>query len=136
MAIIKSINLHNQLYDIGLSPEQSLKALSSALAQIGCSTDQMTQALRNISNLMAQMSWASDEITAIKDSLADMRYGTENADASLQCQIDVVNTKLSELRPDTDAKTENPNQKSDLEIFNRIVPSEEFLKLEDNMFLS
>ena len=42
MAIIKSINLHNQLYDIGLSPEQSLKALSSALAQIGCSTDQMT----------------------------------------------------------------------------------------------
>ena len=136
MALIKSINLHDQLYDIGLNPEQSLKALSSALAQIGCTTDQMTQALRNISNLMSQMSWASDEITAIKDSLSDMRYDTESADASLQCQIDVVNMKLSELRPDTDAKTENPNQKSDLEIFDWIIPSEEFLKLEGNMFIN
>ena len=136
MALIKSINLHDQLYDIGLNSEQSLKALSSALAQIGCTTDQMTQALRNISNLMSQMSWASDEITAIKDSLADMRYDTESADASLQCQIDVVNTKLNELRPDTDAKTENPNQKSDLEIFDWIIPSEEFLKLEGNMFIN
>ena len=136
MALIKSINLHNQLYDIGLNPEQSLKALSSALAQIGCTTDQMTQALRDISDLMGRMSWASDEITAIKDSLADMRYDTESADASLQCQIDVVNMKLDELRPDTDAKTENPNQKSDLEIFDWIIPSEEFLKLEGNMFLN
>lgn len=136
MALIKSVNLHNQLYDIGLNPEQSLKALSSALAQIGCTTDQMTEALRNISNLIAQMNWASDEITAIKDSLADMRYDTESADASLQCQIDVVNTKLNELRPDTDAKTENPNQKSDLEIFDWIIPSEEFLKLEGNMFIN
>ena len=136
MALIKSINLHNQLYDIGLNPEQSLKALSSALAQIGCTTDQMTEALRNISDLMGRMSWASDEITAIKDSLADMRYDTESADASLQCQIDAVNIKLGELRPDTDAKTENPNQKSDLEIFDWIIPSEEFLKLEGNMFIN
>lgn len=136
MALIKSVNLHNQLYDIGLNPEQSLKALSSALAQIGCTTDQMTQALRNISNLIGQMNWASDEITAIKDSLADMRYNTESADASLQCQIDVVNMKLDELRPDTDAKTENPNQKSDLEIFDWIIPSGEFLKLEGNMFIN
>ena len=136
MAIIKSIDLHNQLYDIGLNPAQSLKALSSALAQIGCTTDQMTQALRNISDLMGRMNWASDEITAIKDSLADMRYDAESADASLQCQIDVVNTKLNELRPDTNAKTENPNQKSDLEIFDWIIPSEEFLKLEGNMFIN
>ena len=85
---------------------------------------------------MGRMSWASDEITAIKDSLADMRYDTESADASLQCQIDVVNMKLDELRPDTDAKTENPNQKSDLEIFDWIIPSEEFLKLEGNMFIN
>lgn len=85
---------------------------------------------------MAQISWASDEITAIKDSLADMRNDTESADASLQCQIDVVNMKLDELRPDTDAKTENPNQKSDLEIFDWIIPSKEFLKLEGNMFIN
>ena len=91
--------------------QDGLISLSSALAQVGCTTDQMTEALRNISDLIAQMTWASDEITAIKDSLEDMRYDIECADAGLQCQIDVVNMKIDELRPATNAKTENPNQK-------------------------
>ena len=43
---------------------------------------------------------------------------------------------LNELRPDTAPTTENPNQKDDLEIFNRIVPSEDFLRLEGNMFIN
>lgn len=77
------------------------------------------------------MTWASDEITAIKDSLSDMRYDMECQDARLQCQIDVLDMKLDELRPATDEKIENPNQKSGLEISNRIVPSEEFLILGD-----
>ena len=111
--------------------QNGLIGLSSALAQVGCTTDQMTEALRNISDLIAQMTWASDEITAIKDSLSDIRYDMECQDARLQCQIDVLDMKLSELRPATDEKTENPNQKSGLEISNRIVPSEEFLILGD-----
>lgn len=111
--------------------QNSLIGLSSALAQVGCTTDQMTEALRNISDLIAQMTWASDEITAIKDSLSDMRYDMERQDASLQCQIDVLNMELDELRPATDEKTENPKQKSDLEIFSRIEPSTEFLILGD-----
>lgn len=111
--------------------QNGLIGLSSALAQVGCTTDQMTEALRNISDLIAQMTWASDEITAIKDSLSDMRYDMECQDARLQCQIDVLDMKLNELRPATDEKTENPNQKSGLEISNRIVPSEEFLILGD-----
>ena len=109
--------------------QNGLIGLSSALAQVGCTTDQMTEALRNISDLIAQMTWASDEITAIKDSLSDMRYDMERQDASLQCQIDVLNMELDELRPATDEKTENPKQKSDLEISSQIVPSEEFLIL-------
>ena len=111
--------------------QDGLIHLSSALAQVGCTTDQMTEALRNISDLIAQMTWASDEITAIKDSLSDMRYDMECQDARLQCQIDVLDMELDELRPATDAKTENPKQKSDLEISNRIIPSEEFLILGD-----
>ena len=129
--------------------QDSLIHLSSALARVGCTTDQMTEALRNISDLLSRMNWASDEITAIKDSLEDMRYDIECADAGLQCQIDVVNMKIDELRPATNAKTENPNQKSDLEISSQIVLSEEFLILggigwsddiikldETNMFLN
>ena len=110
--------------------QDGLTTLSSALAQVGCTTDQMTEALRNISDLLSRMNWASDEITAIKDSLEDMRYDIECADANLQCQIDVVNMKIDELRPATNAKTENPNQKSGLEISSQIVTSEEFLILE------
>ena len=78
--------------------QNGLISLSSALAQVGCTTDQMTEALRNISDLIAQMAWASDEITAIKDSLSDMRYDMECQDASLQCQIDVLDMKLETER--------------------------------------
>jgi hypothetical protein len=99
----------------------------------------MTEALRNISDLIAQMTWASDEITAIKDSLSDMRYDMERQDASLQCQIDVLNMELDELRPATDEKTENPKQKSDLEIFSRIEENpyvSSFIDLDSEAFLN
>lgn len=95
-------------------------SLSSVVAQVGCTADQMTEALKKLSYLMNQMDWATTEITAIKDSLADMRYDMERQDASLQCQIDALDMKLGELRPATDEKTENPKQKSDLEIFSQI----------------
>lgn len=119
--------------------QNGLIGLSSALAQVGCTTDQMTEALRNISDLIAQMTWASDEITAIKDSLSDMRYDMECQDASLQCQIDVLDMKLDELRPATDEKTENPKQKSDLEIFSRIEENpyvSSFIDLDSEAFLN
>lgn len=119
--------------------QNGLIGLSSALAQVGCTTDQMTEALRNISDLIAQMTWASDEITAIKDSLSDMRYDMERQDASLQCQIDVLNMELDELRPATDEKTENPKQKSDLEIFSRIEENpcvSSFIDLDSEAFLN
>ena len=119
--------------------QNGLIGLSSALAQVGCTTDQMTEALRNISDLIAQMTWASDEITAIKDSLSDMRYDMECQDARLQCQIDVLDMKLDELRPATDEKTENPKQKSDLEIFSRIEENpyvSSFIDLDSEAFLN
>ena len=119
--------------------QDALINLSSALAQVGCTADQMTEALRNISDLMAQVAWASDEITAIKDSLSDMRYDMECQDASLQCQIDVLDMKLDELRPATDEKTENPKQKSDLEIFSRIEENpyvSSFIDLDSEGFLN
>jgi ABC-type transporter Mla subunit MlaD len=111
-------------------------SLSSVVAQVGCTADQITEALKNLADLMKRMNWAATEITAIKDDLADLRYDCEGRDGNLSARIDLCEYHLSELRPATDAKTENPKQKSDLEIFNRIVPSEEFLKLEGNMFLN
>lgn len=106
-------------------------SLSSVVAQVGCTADQMTEALKKLSYLMNQVDWATTEITAIKDSLEDMRYDIERQDAGLQCQIDLVDMKLNELRPATDTKTENPKQKSDLEILSQIEPSTAFLILGD-----
>ena len=105
------------------------------MAQVGCTTDQMTEALKELADLMKRMDWATTEITAIKDDLADLRYDCEGKDCKLSARIDLCEYHLNELRPATDAKTENPKQKSDLEIFSWIVPSEDFLKLEDNIFL-
>lgn len=106
-------------------------SLSSVVAQVGCTTQQMTEALRKLSELMQQMDWATTEITAIKDDLADLHYDCEGRDGNLSARIDLCELELSELRSVTDAKTENPNQKSGLEISNRIVPSEDFLILGD-----
>lgn len=106
-------------------------SLSSVVAQVGCTTQQMTEALRKLSELMQQMDWATTEITAIKDDLADLHYDCEGRDGNLSARIDLCEFELSELRSATDAKTENPNQKSGLEISNRIVPSEDFLILGD-----
>lgn len=38
-----------------------------------------------------------------------------------------INDLQDKLRSVSDATTENPNQKDDLEIFDRIVPTEEFV---------
>ena len=101
------------------------------MAQVGCTADQMTKALKDLADLMKRMDWATTEITAIKDDLADLHYDCEGRDGCLSARIDLCEYQLNELRPATDAKTENPNQKSGLEISNRIIPSEEFLILGD-----
>lgn len=105
------------------------------MAQVGCTTDQITDILKDLANLMKRMDWATTEITAIKDDLADLHYDCEGRDGNLSARIDLCEYYLNELRPATDTKTENPKQKSDLEIFSWIEPSTEFLKLEGNIFL-
>ena len=70
----------------------------------------MTEALRKLSELMQQMNWATTEITAIKDSMSDLRYDVDCADAINSTRTDSVEMKIDELRSALDAKTENPNQ--------------------------
>ena len=91
--------------------EDSLMYIADTVATIGITTDEATEAISKLSQLMRDMECAN-------------------------ARIDWLEDRLSQLESAPDAKTENPNQKSDLEIFSRIVPSEEFLKLEGNMFLN
>ena len=67
--------------------------------------------------------------TTISDSITEQL--SELATNIIQLQKDI-----DQLRSALDAMTVKPKQKDDLEISNRIVLSEDFLKLEDNMFIS
>ena len=90
--------------------DNSITYIADAITAIGVTTDEATEAISKLAQLMKDMQCANARIHWLED-------------------------RISQLESVPDAKTENPNQKSDLEIFNRIVPSEEFLKLEGNMFL-
>ena len=135
MPVLQQMKLNDIMLNLP-SVSDTAVSLSSVVAQVGCTADQMIEALKELADLMKRMDWAATEITAIKDDLADLRYGCEGRDGNLSARIDLCEYQLSDLRPATDAKTENPKQKSDLEIFSWIVPSEDFLKIEDNMFLN
>ena len=80
------------------------------MVEFGCSLNEITEAVKKMADLMSAID-------------------------CVKARIDHVEYKLSQLEPAPDAKTENPKRKSDLEIFSRIEPSTEFLKLEDNIFL-
>ena len=91
--------------------ENSLTCIADAVGTISATTDEMIEAMSKLAQLMKDMECANARINCLED-------------------------RISQLEPVPDIKTENPNQKSDLEIFNRIIPSVEFLKLEGNMFLN
>lgn len=135
MSALQQIKLNDIMLNLP-SVSDTAVSLSSVVAQVGCTADQMTKALRDLADLMKQMDWATTEITAIKDDLADLHYDCEGRDGNLSARIDLCEYQLNELRSALDAKPENPKQKSDLEIFSWIVPSDEFLKMEGNMFLN
>ena len=128
MPVLRQIKLNDIAFDLP-SVSDTAVSLSSVVAQVGCTADQMTEALRKISELMKQMDWATTEITAIKNSMSDLKYDIECADAACNARTDLVELQVNELRSVLDAKTENPNRKGGLEISNRIVPSEDFLIL-------
>lgn len=96
------------------------RQLGEVMANYGISAEETGRALKQLSDLLAGIQWAHTEITAIKDSLDDLRYICDSHEHDLICRTDALEVKLSNLRSALDEKTENPKQKSDLEIFNRI----------------
>ena len=67
--------------------------------------------------------------TTISDSITEQLL-------ELATNITQLQHDMDQLRSALDAMTVKPKQKDDLEISNRIILSEDFLKLEDNMFIS
>ena len=107
----------------------SLQELAHALGQVGISMRDAAEAIRRMNEVFSRLDYYGNEITTIKDNLHDLRYETENIQSGLDCRTAVLEMEISDLRSAMDAKTENPNQKGDLEIFSQIVWDEKILKI-------
>ena len=122
MPQINSIVINGTHYDLPTASQFSsqLQDLGKAMQSMGISAYEMTNAIKRMNEVLSRLEYHSDEITAIKDDLHDLRYETENIQNGLDCRTAVLEMELSDLRSAMDAKTENPNQKGDLEIFSQI----------------
>lgn len=115
------------------------RQLGEVMANYGISAEEAGRALKQLSDRLAEIQWAHTEITAIKDSLDDLRYTCDSHEHDLICRTDALEVKLDDLRSALNEKTENPKQKDDLEIFNRIeenpfLPG--FIDLDSEAFLN
>lgn len=122
MAQLHSITINGMTYDLPNMDQFSnqLQSLAQVISATGVTAYEMTQAIKRMNEVLSRLEYHSSEITAIKDDLHDLRYECENRDAALQASIDIDEIKINDLRSALDAKTENPNQKGDLEIFSQI----------------
>ncbi len=124
MAQLRSIAINDIKYDVpGLSTQQfssQLQDLGHAMQSMGITAYQLVNTIARLNEALTRLEYHSDEITAIKDNLHDLRYETENIQNGLDNRTAVLEMEINGLRSAMDAKTENPNQKSDLEIFSQI----------------
>lgn len=124
MAILNSIMINGTKYDLpGSSTQQfssQLQDLGHAMQSMGITAYELVSTITRLNEALTRLEYHSDEITAIKDDLHDLRYETENIQSGLDCRTAVLEMEISDLRSAMDAKTENPNQKGDLEIFSQI----------------
>ena len=111
-------------YDLSSSSAQKfssqLQDLGHAMQSMGITAYELVNTIARLNEALSRLEYHSDEITAIKDDLHDLRYETENIQSGLDNRTAVLEMEISDLRSAMDAKTENPNQKGDLEIFSQI----------------
>ena len=122
MAQLHSIAVNGAVYELPNMKQFSsqLESLAQAMSATGVTAYQMTEAIKRMSEVLSRLEYHSNEITAIKDNLHDLQTETENIRCGLDGRTAVLEMELSDLRSAMDAKTENPNQKGDLEIFSQI----------------
>lgn len=87
-----------------------------------------------------------DRVDTLTCDIASTSTTLSDSFRVLECRVDELERTISDavaniialqdaIQPVPDAPTENPKQKSDLEIFPQIEWDEDFLKLNNNMFL-
>ena len=122
MSQLHSIAVNGTVYELPSMNQFSsqLQDLARAISSVGVSAYDAAQALRRMNEVLGRLEYMENEVTTIKDSLHDLKYETEEIQQGLDCRTAILEMELSNLRSAMDAKTENPNQKGDLEIFSQI----------------
>ena len=122
MSQLYSIAVNDTVYELPSMNQFSsqLQDLARAMSSVGVSAYDAAQALRRMNEVLGRLEYMENEVTAIKDSLHDLKYETEGIQQGLDCRTAVIEMELNDLRSAMDEKTENPNQKGDLEIFSQI----------------
>ena len=122
MPQLHSIAVNGAVYELPSMNQFSsqLQDLARAMSSVGVSAYDAAQALRRMNEVLGRLEYMENEVTAIKDSLHDLKYETEGIQQGLDGRTAVLEMEISDLRSAMDAKTENPNQKGDLEIFSQI----------------
>ena len=122
MSQLHSIAVNGTVYELPSMNQFSsqLQDLARAISSVGVSAYDAAQALRRMNEVLGRLEYMENEVTTIKDSLHDLKYETEEIQQGLDCRTAILEMELSDLRSAMDAKTENPNQKGDLENFSQI----------------
>lgn len=111
-----------------------------ALASFGLNADQAAEAIARVSEALSRL----DIIESVIDCGIESKVGRvevetdllKNRSNRIERDVFLLREDLNDIRSALDAKTEKPNQNSDLEIFNQIVWDEHFLKFgPSNIFL-
>ena len=133
MLQLRSITVNGTVYEMPTPTmsqfSEQVQSLAQAMANTGVTAHEMTNAIMRMNEVLSRLEYHANEITTIKDDLHDLRYETENIQSGLDCRTAVLEMEINDLRSAMDAKTENPNQKGDLEISSQIVWDEEILKI-------
>lgn len=139
MPQIYSIAVNDTVYELPPINQISskLQALEETMSSTGVTACEMADATKRMSEVLYNLEYHSNEITAIKDSLHNLRCETERIQQKLDYHIATSEIELNDLRSALEEKTETSNQKGDLEIFSQIEWDEYFLNFgPSNIFLN
>lgn len=99
-----------------------------AIQNVGLNAYEAAEAIKRMSELLYRVEALE---CIVDDKIQDTAAMLESRITQTECDIAQLNQDLDDLRPATVEETENPKQKSDLEIFPQIEWDEDFLKFFD-----
>lgn len=122
MAKLNSIAVNGTVYELPSMTQFSsqIQALGSAMSSAGVSAYEMTEAIRKMSDVLARLNVLENRMDHAECETYEAKRDAERVAEALDGRTAALEVELNDLRSAMDVKTENPNQKGDLEISSQI----------------